>query len=223
MAKRRVSAKQRAAARRNIKKAIAANRRRGRRPLRRGKSSTVAAVRRFVRKSRAHPKRRIVRVHRGQVALVNRRRRYHRRRSYRHNPISFGGLFSAPMLKTVAFTAGGFLGVPFVEGFVNTFVPTSIQGRVTSYAVKVASLIGLSWVVGRFVSKDAGQKVAVGGAAYIAIFAVKDFFPTLLPAAASGAGRYIGAQPLLGSYQRNFMGSPITATAPTRLMPSSRY
>ena len=179
------------------------------------------------RRRRAAPKRRVfARVRRGSRAvIVNPRRKVVRRhrRGYRSNPASFTGLFSAPMLKTIGLTAGGFVAVPFIEGFVAKFIPASMQSKLTSYAVKIASVVGLSMLVGKFIGKEAGQKVAIGGGAYVAVVAVKDFFPTLLPAATSGTGSYLRAQPLLGAYQRGYMGSPITNTAPGRLQPQSRY
>lgn len=180
------------------------------------------------RRKRSHrinpPKRRyMARVRRGTRAVIINPRRH--RRGYRPNPVtsSFTGLFSAPMLKTIGLTAGGFVAVPFIEGFVAKFIPASMQGKLTSYAVKIASVIGLSMLVGKFMGKEAGQKVAIGGGAYVAVVAVKDFFPTLLPASAAGAGSYLRAQPMLGAYQRSYMGSAVTQNAPGRLQPQSRY
>jgi hypothetical protein len=125
------------------------------------------------------------------------------------------------MLKSVGLTAGGFVAVPFIEGFVNKMVPVSMQSKLTSYAVKIASVIGLTFLANKFLGKEAGQKVAIGGGAYVALVAAHDFFPTALPA--FGMGSYLRAQPLLGAYQRNYMGSAITNQTPSRLQPSGRY
>jgi hypothetical protein len=95
--------------------------------------------------------------------------------------------------------------------------------KITGYAVKIGSVIGLTWLATRFLGSDAGNKVAIGGGAYVAVSIFRDIFPTALPSVATGAGRYLRAQPLLGAYQRGYMGSPGTANVPSRLQPQSSY
>lgn len=162
--------------------------------------------------------------HRRVAVRHYRRNPIRRRRSYRRNPSmgGFGGLFASSTLKTIGLTAGGFVAVPFIEGFVAKFIPATMQSKLTSYAVKIGSVIGLSWLANRFLGRDAGMKVAIGGGAYVAIVAVKDLFPTLLPASA-GMGAYLRQQPMLGAYQRGYMGSRVTTNVPGRLQPQSTY
>lgn len=180
----------------------------------------AAPVRRSVRRRRAAPRRRVVMLRRGNVALVNRRR--HRR--YRRNAPMFAGIgLNMETLKTVGLTAGGFLGTPFVEGFVINYLPTALTGnKFARYAIRIGAAVGLGFLAGKALGRDAGKKVAVGGLAYVGIGLIKDFMPTLVP----GTGSYLrgaGSQPLLGSYQRTAMGSYATASAPSRNNPANRY
>jgi hypothetical protein len=179
------------------------------------------------RRRRRSPARRrsaVVRVTRRQRAvLVNPRRRRH---SYRRNPAMLGGLFSTSMLKTIGLTAGGFVAVPFVEGFVAKMLPASIQGKMTTYAVRIASVIGLAMLGSKFLGRKAGEEIAIGGGVYLAMTAAHDLAPGVLPT--FGLGSYLRAQPLLGSgmgaYQRSYMGgSAINASTPSRLQPGNRY
>jgi hypothetical protein len=129
-------------------------------------------------------------------------------------------------LQTVAFTAGGMVGTPIIEGFVYQYIPVAFSGNVFGkYVIRIGSALLLAWGVGKIAGQEAGKKVAVGGLAYIALGAVKDFFPTLLPASApvSGLGAYmpLRRQPLLGAYQRSSFGSTVQ-NVPTRLQPN-RY
>jgi hypothetical protein len=190
----------------------------------------------LINKRRAPKRRTFARVRRGQRAVIlnPRRRRSYRgnpvrrhRRSYRHNPATFAGLMSMPVLKTIGLTAGGFVAVPLIEGFVSTYLPASVKSsKITGYVVKIASVIGLSMLVGKFLGREAGQKVAIGGGTYVALVVLKDLMPTFtqLPTITPGTmGSYLRAQPMLGAYQRGYMGSPITNSAPARLQPQGRY
>lgn len=152
------------------------------------------------------------------------RRRYHARRNPAFSLNQFG--MSKDTLKTVAFTAGGMIGTPIIEGFVYQYVPVTFTSNVFGkYVVRIGSALLLAWGVGKFVGAEAGKKVAVGGLAYIALGAIKDFFPTLLPASTGvqGMGAYmpLRRQPLLGAYQRSALGSTVT-NVPSRLQPN-RY
>lgn len=172
------------------------------------------------------------------VAIMNPRRRYrrndpdpgHRRRrrwrTYRRNPgiaSTFG--LDMPTLKAVGFTVLGVGGTPFVEGLVGQVLPASITtNKIGSYAVKIASVLGLSWGVRQVAGKQAGTQVAIGGFAYVTVSALKDFAPSLFPST-SPAISGVGAQPLLGMgmYPSVGMGSYITSNVPDRLRPENRF
>lgn len=184
---------------------------------RRGMSRrTAAAVTRHIRRHGRRSGRRVVRLHRGQVALVNRHRRH-----YRRNPGMFSGIgLNTETLKTVGLTAGGFLGTPFVEGFVVNYLPTSLtSNRFARYAIRIAAAVGLGFLVGKAIGKEAGKKVAIGGLAYFGVGLIKDFMPTL----GTGTGSYLRSQPLLGTYQKSSMGSYMTSSGPARNDPANRY
>jgi len=197
---------------------------------RRRRRRTVAAVaaparkrtyrrRRKVTARRGRAFGKVLRARRGNVVLVNRRRRY------RRNPIAGSLSFNQDTLKSVGLTVGGFIGVPFVEGFAMSYLPAALTGnKFGKYAVKIGAAIALSMLVGKFVSREAGKKVGMGGLAYVGVSIVKDFLPQVM---APGTGAYMGVsgmgnQPLLGAYMPA-MGSAITRNAPARLQPQSRY
>ena len=172
---------------------------------RRARSGGVKAVYRNVRK----------------VAISNPRRKARRR--YRRNPaFTLGGLFSQKNLRTVGFTVVGIAGTPFVEGFINNLVVKTIGvtdptlSKVLNYGVKIGSAYGVSFVVQQVAGREAGRLAFVGGLAYVAVSAIRDFFPALL-------GTGVGHQPLLGRYSASNVSSFITARAPARLRPETRF
>lgn len=103
-----------------------------------------------------------------------------------------------PPLKQVLFAGVGFVGTPLVEGFVNTYVPTSIStNSIGKYAVKIGSAILLAFAVKKFVGPEEGKMVAVGGGAYVLTSAVADFAPAEIKAFL-GMSSYV--QPNIGAY-----------------------
>ena len=167
---------------------------------------------------------------RRRTALVMNRRRRH----YRRNPaISLGGIFNSSTLKQVGYAAVGFAGTPMLAGFITPYLPASLTtNKWAGYAVRGAAAYGLSLVAGKVAGPEAGKAVLVGGLALVAVSIAMDTFPsffgtpTVSVSGTSGAGRYLRSQPLLagaGVYPfRGTMG-PITAGAPSRLDPASRF
>lgn len=181
------------------------------------KTTHRKSVKRVRRHAPRRSSRKVVRLRRGQVAVVNPRR--HRR--YRRNPGMFSGIgFNTETLKTVGLTAGGFLGTPFLEGFVVNYLPVAFtSNKYARYAIRIAAAVGLGYLAGKALGKEAGKKVAVGGLAYFGVGLIKDFMPTL----GTGTGAYLRSQPLLGAYQRSSMGSYMTSSGPARNDPANRY
>lgn len=165
----------------------------------------------------------------GRKVMLSNLRDY--RRSYKRNPPesiakTFG--MDKGTLKSAAFVAGGVVGTPFVSGFVNGFLPTSItSNQFGRYAINIASALGLSFVGGKILGKEAAKLIAVGGFAYVAVCALKDFMPSLFGSTTALSG--MGFQPMLGAHnQRRLgmysgMGSRITSQIPDRLRPESRF
>jgi hypothetical protein len=115
-----------------------------------------------------------------------RARVHHRRRhSYRRNPALLG--FGIPGVKTVAFTAVGFVGPSFVVSLANQFVPSVVQsttsmGVAGKYILKVGSILGLAWLTRRFVGANESNMVILGGSVNVGLTLINDFAPGWLPA-----------------------------------------
>jgi hypothetical protein len=163
---------------------------------------------------------RVVSLHRGQVALVNPRHR----RARRNPGLSLRGLgFDGSMLKTVGFTVLGVIGTPFVEGFASKFLPATITtNKLGNYAIKIASVFGLGFVAKKTLGQQASNAVFIGGAAYVALALMKDFMPQLMPVSTPIAVSGAGMQPLIGEYFGG-TGSYLTDREPDRLRPESRF
>jgi hypothetical protein len=149
--------------------------------------------------------------------------------------------FDRHTMNTLLYTGGGLLGTPYLEAFLNkSVVPLTVSATaIGRYAVKVGSALGLYFVAQKTLGREAAKQVFVGGMLYVLVGALQEFMPTMFgaTAGAAGMGRYIGAtagaagmgryigtraQPLLGSYQRSYLGN-ITAQTPGRLQPQSAY
>lgn len=91
-----------------------------------------------------------------------------------------------PRMSTVLYTAGGFVTPPFVEGLIARAVPidfqTSVIGR---YAIRIASVLGLTWAVKNFVGRNEAFYVGLGGWSYVGISAIREFAPSLIPGASA--------------------------------------
>lgn len=171
---------------------------------------------------------------RSRVVVVNPRRRRspvrRRRRTYRRNPVgAFKKFMSMPTLKAVGFTLVGVTGTPFASGFVLNLLPETFKtgqtGRYVGYGVKILSAWGVGRLTQQFFGRDAGRAAYIGGAAYVALDLIRDFFPNILPPTSMGRylGKYMGAQPLLGAYPSSGMGAYSTQGIPNRLQPSDRF
>lgn len=149
------------------------------------------------------------------LALNPRRRRHRRnpvqnRRHYRRNP---GGRkilgLSLPPLQSVLYAGVGFVAVPVTEGFLNQWLPLSITSTTLGkYAVRIGSVLGLTWLGKLILGKQAAMMIGIGGGAYVLVTAVKEFAPGVIP----GLSAY--AVPALGAYTpssgRNYrtLGAP---------------
>lgn len=123
----------------------------------------------------ANPRRR----RRGRKHVSRRRRSTHRR----SNP--FG--LALPPMKSVAFAGVGFIGPSIVSSVLTSTVPSLMtqvtgMGLIGKYVIRVASVLGLSWLTKRFVGVNEGNMVLIGGGVNVALTLVSDFAPGLLPA-----------------------------------------
>jgi hypothetical protein len=127
-----------------------------------GKRGTRLANPRRARRRRRNP---IVHGYRRRRPLSRRRnprRTYRmRRRSYRRLRNPRGDLMHT--LAAGAIGAGGALLLNLAYGYVNPYLPASLQTGLVQTGVLAVGALGLGYLVGKFVSKDIGDDVAFGG------------------------------------------------------------
>lgn len=126
------------------------------------------------------------------VIYMKRRHATHRRRG-RRNPAILG--VELPPLNQVLYAGAGFIATPMVEGYVNKWLPVEITSNVLGrYAVKIASVIGLSFLAKKAIGVSEARMVAIGGGAYVLTSAVNEFLPQLTMSAYRGGmiNRYRG-------------------------------
>lgn len=160
------------------------------------KGSKMAAKRRSTRRRgrKASPRRRTAKRNFPSAGLVfnPRRRKSHKRRAKRNpvmrhsrcrhsskrNPALLG--VTLPPITMIAWGAGGFIGPPMVEGFVNKFLPAEITASTLGrYAVKIGSVLGLTWLVKTIMGQREAFPVALGGSMYVVVSAINEFAPQL--------------------------------------------
>lgn len=177
-----------------------------------GKSKMAARKRRVVRRTRRSTRRRARRNpypvagialnprrrRRTKRSTAGRRRRAYarnprrivrrrRRSGFRRNPAFLG--ISLPPLQSVIFAGVGFIAPPVVEGFLSQWLPAEIQtSTIGKYAIKIGSVLGLSFLVKQVMGAEQAKMVAIGGGAYVIHSAINDFAPGILPA---GMGAYV--------------------------------
>lgn len=151
-------------------------RRRSRARRRNPKRRMPAALRRYWASRRgtrlANPRRRkrrrnpVVRGHYRAPRRAMARRRHRnprmRMRRFRRLRNPRGGDFMAT-LTAGAIGAGGALLLNTVYGYVNPYLPASMQTGLVQTGVLAVGALGLGYLVGKFISKDIGDDVAFGG------------------------------------------------------------
>jgi hypothetical protein len=154
-------------------------RRRGRKnsPRRRARRNFPTAGLAFNPRKRRNPRRR----RRNPVHHMRKHRRHARR-----NPALLG--VALPPVQMIAWGAGGFIGAPMVEGFINKFLPASLTtSTIGRYAVKIGTVLGLTWLVKTLMSNKEAFPVAMGGSMYIVVSAVNEFAPQLTQTTSAAA------------------------------------
>lgn len=105
---------------------------------------------------------------------------------------------SLPSVETMAYAGVGFLAPPFLESSVLPYLPAGIASNpVGKYVFKLGSVLGVTFLAGRFLGRKAARSVAMGGGVYLLASAAMDFAPSLLapgtPTPAAGMNAYISA------------------------------
>lgn len=102
-----------------------------------------------------------------------------------------------PNMTSLAYAGAGFLAPPFLEGFVLPYLPAGIVSNpVGKYAFKIGSVLGVTYLAGRFLGRGAARSVAMGGGLYILASAVLEFAPSLMAPGTpvvSGLNSYVSA------------------------------
>jgi len=136
---------------------------------------------------------------RGVYAHNPRRRKGHRRA--RRNPAVLG--VALPPINMIAWGAGGFLGTPMAESYINRFLPAEVTSSVLGrYAVKIGTVLGLTYLVKHVLSAKEAFPVALGGSLYVVVSAVNEFAPQLtqVPAPAPAVSAYRTG--MINAYQK---------------------
>ena len=175
------------------KKMAVRRRRRTRRVHRKGRKHNVRRMPNRRRRSAPRRRRRNPWTVAGSVVpmVANPRRKRRitharrRRRSVRRHRNPFG--LSIPPMKSVAFAGVGFIGPSIVSSVLTSSVPSLMttvtgMGLIGKYVIRIGSVLGLSWLVKRFVGVNEGNMVLIGGGVNVALTLVNDFAPSLLPA-----------------------------------------
>lgn len=186
--------------------------------------------RRRTRRSRARAYKRNV-----YMPLNPRRRKRGRRRMFRRNPALLG--FQLPPMDAVLYTAAGFIGPGLVCDRILSAMPASWKtntdgspNQITIWAAKILSVALPAWAIKRFINPRAGAMFLIGGAAGLAMDAIRTFTPDIAKTLHLSG---MGAQPLLGSYftrpqavvnfPRQARVPAMISDAPSRLNPQERF
>ncbi len=87
-----------------------------------------------------------------------------------------------PPLMPVVYAGAGFAGTAWAEGFITTMLPLEWTGNLLAkYAVKIGSVIGVTWLAGMALGRAAKYMVGVGGGVYVIKSACHDFVPGVVP------------------------------------------
>lgn len=155
------------------------------------------------RSSKTHPK----------VYLSNRRRHrrnsplmWNPRRKHRRNPAVLG--VALPPINMIAWGAGGFIAPPMLEKFVNQWMPVSVTGSTLGrYAVKIGSVLALTYLVKTVLGNKEAFPVALGGSLYVVVSAVNEFAPQLTGATTTTTAAYRGG--MINAYRNGMIASGI--------------
>lgn len=134
-------------------------------------------------------------------AVVHHRRRHH----YSRNPKIMG--FELPPINKVLFAGAGFLAAPMVEGLIFDYLPASVSSIATSslgkYALRIGTILALSFGVRKFIGREEGNMVAIGGGVYVVSTAAMEFLPNVFTAhsaAPAQVSAYVPARQQLSAY-----------------------
>jgi hypothetical protein len=118
----------------------------------------------------------------------------------------------------IAWGAGGFIGVPMAEGYVNRFLPAEVTSSVLGrYAVKIGITLGLTYLVKHVLSAKEAFPVALGGSLYVVTSAINEFVPQLTQAPAPTPTVQAYRTGMIKAYRSGMIATGIGSYAATNL------
>lgn len=152
------------------------------------------------------------------VYVHHKRKHNPKRRHARRNPAFLG--VALPPINMIAWGAGGFIGTPMVESYINRFMPAEVTSSVLGrYAVKIGTVLGLTYLVKHVLSAKEAFPVALGGSLYVVTSAVNEFVPQLTAAPAPTTTPTVKAyrSGMINAYRGGMIATGIGAYAQTNL------
>lgn len=132
-------------------------------------------------------------------AVFRRSRRRHR------NPFSVSGLKG--QLMPAAIGAGGAIALQIAYGYATPYLPAQLQTGYLPALVKLAGAIGLGMVAGKFLGREKGKEVTLGGLTVVLVGVITPLIAQAVPSlglSGFGGGDYIPySRPGVGAYMRN--------------------
>jgi len=130
----------------------------------------------------------------------------HRRRHRHRNPFTVGGL--KQVLMPAAIGAGGAIGLSIAYSFLSPYLPSQLTSGYFPALVQAAGAIGLGMLAGRFLGRQSGTYVTLGGLTVVLVNAITPIVQSSVPGlpALSGLGRvgdYVPYQRGMGAYMQN--------------------
>ena len=117
-----------------------------------------------------------------------------------------------PPVQMIAWGGAGFLAPPMVEGFINRFMPVEVTASTLGrYAVKIGSVLGLTWLTKTVLSNKEAFPVALGGSLYVLVSAVNEFMPQLIPTTTEGTAAYRSG--MINAYRNGMISTGVGSYA----------
>jgi hypothetical protein len=156
-----------------------------------------------------------MRKNRRGVYSYSRNRKHHRRHA-RRNPAFLG--VALPPIAMIAWGAGGFIGAPMAESYINRFLPAEVTSSVLGrYAVKIGTVLGLTYLVKHVLSAKEAFPVALGGSLYVVTSAINEFVPQLTQAPAPAPAVQAYRSGMIKAYRSGMIATGIGSYAATNL------
>lgn len=196
---------------------------------------------RFLKKTRSNPARKSSRRSKAVTRYSKPRKNVYfgnapkkHRRPRRNPPMFGGGRILGMNINDILYAGAGFIAPPALEGVVKGFLPATITANVIGkWAIKVGAVAGVSMIGGKFLGREAGKYLAIGGATYLLASAIVQYVPALFSGFSGymNPGRVLNpaparagmtGQPFIGRYLGAAGSSIALANVPSRLDAASR-